>query len=204
MTGNGIVVVDIDDPDLLETVIEHCGDTPMRCRTPNGMHLYYAMRPGVQYGNAVRINGKPIDLRCEGALAVCPWSRSAEGVPYRWEGELLPAAELPPIKISWLRERSPRRFVTPADLRGDLSSAVRRARKYLLSIEGAISGYHGHNRTFRAACVLAIKFGLTLEQAWPLFLEWNVQCEPPWSEKELLHKLQDALKLRFGSRKEGV
>ena len=44
VTGNGVVVVDIDDPDLLEIVIERCGATPMRCRTPSGgMHLYYAM-----------------------------------------------------------------------------------------------------------------------------------------------------------------
>ena len=75
--------------------------------------------------------------------------------------------------------------------------AVRRARSYLAHIEGAKAGDRGHDRTFRVACVLAIKFGLTMQQAWPLINEWNEQCEPPWSEKELLHKLQDAFKLRF-------
>ena len=88
----------------------------------------------------------------------------------------------------------PLRVVVPVQTDGDSHRAVRRARAYLLCVEGAISGFRGHDRTFRVACVLAIKFGLTFEQAWPLFCEWNGQCEPPWSEKELRHKLQDAIK----------
>jgi len=97
-----------------------------------------------------------------------------------------------------------RRVVTPVVPATNAENALWRARGYLAHIEGAIAGMHRHDRTFRVACVLAIKFGLTLEQAWPLFLEWNEQCEPPWSEKELLHKLQDANKKRFVSRKAGV
>ena len=197
LTGNGVVVVDVDDPACTEAVIEHCGATPMRCQTPGGgVHLYYAMRAGVHYGNAVRMKGKPIDLRCESAYAVCAWSRSEKGVPYRWVGDIIAAADLPTIKVAWLRERRPRRVAIAVPAADGSEIAVRRARGYLAHIEGAISGRRGHNRTFRVACVLTIKFGLSLDQAWPLFLEWNEQCEPPWSEKELLHKLQDALKVR--------
>jgi hypothetical protein len=197
VTGKGVVVVDVDDPDLLDIVFARCGDTPMRCRTPSGgMHLYYAMRSGIRYGSAVRINGKPIDLRCEGAYVVCPWSKSEGGKPYQWIGELVQADDLPPLRVSWLRERKPSRVVSPAIPTTNHENAVWRARGYLAHIEGAIAGMRGHDRTFRVACVLTIKFGLTLEQAWPLFIEWNGQCEPPWSEKELLHKLQDALKQR--------
>lgn len=53
----------------------------------------------------------------------------------------------------------------------------------------------GHDRTFRVACVLAIKFGLSFTEAWPIFCEWNTQCEPPWTDEELRHKLHDAMKL---------
>src|SRR5205807_5418559 len=80
---------------------------------------------------------------------------------------------------------------------GDSGVMIRRARGYIANIEGAISGYRGHDRTMRVAGVLVQKFGLSIEQAMPLFFEWNEQCEPPWSEKELLHKLQDAHRLRF-------
>ncbi len=200
MTGNGVVVVDVDDPGLLGIVTARCGDTPMRCRTPSGgMHLYYAMRRGVRYGNAVRINGKPTDLRCEGAYAVCPWSRNEQGVSYEWIGGPVQARDLPPLKVSWLRERKPKRLVLPVAAPCDPHTAVRRARGYLATVEGAIAGQGGHDRTFRVACVLTIKFGLSFEDAWPLFLEWNEHCEPPWSEKELQHKLQDAGKQRFRS-----
>ncbi len=202
LTGNGVAVVDVDDPSLIEAVTEHCGTTPMQCQTPGGgLHLYYAMRPGVQYGNAVRIKGRPIDLRCEGGYVVCPPSCNEYGLAYGWLDEPITANGLPPIKVSWLRERKPGRLAKMAMVPGidDHDIATRRARAYLAQIEGAVSGRRGHDRTFRVACVLATKFGLSLDRAWPLFLEWNRQCEPPWSEKELLHKLQDALNLRFVS-----
>jgi Bifunctional DNA primase/polymerase, N-terminal len=195
VTGNGVVVIDVDDPAMVSRVLERCGETPMRCQTPSGMHLYYATPEG-GLPTAVRVNRMPIDIRSDGAHAVCPWSRNAAGVPYEWVGGVVPAADLPPIEASWLRERTPKQIVTPDISPCDPSTAVRRARGYLAHIEGAISGQRGHDRTFRVACVLAIKFGLTLEQAWPLMREWNEQCEPPWSDKEIAHKLQDAFKLR--------
>jgi hypothetical protein len=44
-----------------------------------------------------------------------------------------------------------------------------------------------------AAGCLVQKFGLTIEQAWPLMLEFNERCQPPWSTKELVHKLESAI-----------
>lgn len=201
VTGNGVVVVDVDDPALVDAVIDHCGDTPQRTLTPRrGTHLWYRMRNGVHYGNKVKIRGKALDLRCEGAYAVCPWSRSAEGVAYQWLGPVLPANELPLIKVSWLRERKrPQSLPEPIDPGADIGALVRRARAYLATVEGAISGQRGHDRTFRVACILCVRFGLSYEQAWPLLKEWNEHCEPPWADTDLIHKLEDALKKR-GSR----
>jgi hypothetical protein len=67
-----------------------------------------------------------------------------------------------------------------------------RARAYLAKLPGAVSGERGHDRTFRTACVLVLGFGLTPNQAYPLLAEWNTSCEPPWTEKDLRHKLHDA------------
>ena len=73
-----------------------------------------------------------------------------------------------------------------------------RADYHLATIEGAISGQGGHNKTFRVACVLCHKFGLPPDVAFPLMWEWNVtQCEPPWSQAEIRHKLEDAWKARI-------
>jgi len=51
-----------------------------------------------------------------------------------------------------------------------------------------------HNRTMYAAACLVQKFGLTIEQAWPLMLEFNdTKCSPKWTARELLHKLESAV-----------
>lgn len=82
-----------------------------------------------------------------------------------------------------------------------------RARRYLAKMESAIAGQGGHAITFKAACKL-VEFGLGLEAAWPIFLEWNqTHCQPPWTEADLRHKLQDAFrrarpKVEYGQKRE--
>ena len=53
----------------------------------------------------------------------------------------------------------------------------------------AISGSGGDKITF--AVVLALRYGFDLkeDEAWPILLKYNERCEPPWTEKELRHKL---------------
>jgi hypothetical protein len=70
-------------------------------------------------------------------------------------------------------------------------SPLERARAYLAKIPSAISGAGGHDKTFTAACAL-VRFGLSASEAWPLLLEYNARCSPPWNERELEHKLRDA------------
>lgn len=71
-------------------------------------------------------------------------------------------------------------------------SVGERAADYLSRMPESISGQHGHDKAYRAACVLVRGYNLTPEAALPLMQEWNSRCEPPWSERELLHKLEDA------------
>lgn len=91
----------------------------------------------------------------------------------------------------------PIRNVTPEGAeRGDVTE---QARWRLSQLPPAVSGDGGHNRTFHAACVLVLGFGLSVDEALPLLSEWNERCNPPWTEEELLHKLQDASR-RPGAR----
>src|ERR1051325_3099804 len=87
LTGRGLVVVDVDDPAILEAVLEQCGGpTPMTCKTPRGgFHCYFRTEEGGRYGNSVKIGGKGIDVRGEGGYCVCPWSRTETG-GYFWTG----------------------------------------------------------------------------------------------------------------------
>lgn len=81
----------------------------------------------------------------------------------------------------------------PSPVMGE-PSLIERARKYLTFIPGAISGQRGHDTTFRAACALVIGFGIKENVALALLTEWNATCQPPWSEKELQHKISQAAK----------
>lgn len=83
------------------------------------------------------------------------------------------------------------RRATPEALIG----RIRRPRSYIRTIH-AISGQHGHNQTFRAACKLR-DAGLTPEEALCELVIWNrTNATPPWSVQELLHKVQSAYQPR--------
>ncbi len=105
-------------------------------------------------------------------IHVCDWSKI----------EAL-AAEAPKGKTKTTRERGKTR---------PRKSVVDRAAAYLAKIPPAVSGESGHDTTFHAACVLVRDFDLSIEDALPILAEWNERCVPPWSDRELLHKLQDA------------
>ena len=68
------------------------------------------------------------------------------------------------------------------------------ARKYVAAMPPAISGQGGHNQTYRVACTLVQGFGLSAQDALHILVEYNNRCDPPWSEKELRHKLESAEK----------
>ncbi|MBS0190539.1 MAG: bifunctional DNA primase/polymerase [Planctomycetes bacterium] len=80
---------------------------------------------------------------------------------------------------------------TPTFIASD--AVLRRATAYLDRIPPAISGSGGHGQTYAAATALVHGFGLDPEAAFSLLWErYNPRCEPPWSEKELRHKVTDA------------
>jgi len=68
-----------------------------------------------------------------------------------------------------------------------------RARAYLAKLPPSIQGFRGSDALFEAAQSLIRGFSLPDADSWPLLLEWNAtHATPPWSERELRHKLQDA------------
>jgi len=71
-------------------------------------------------------------------------------------------------------------------------SVIERARRYLDTIPGAVSGAGGHNQTFTAACAMILGFGLTKAEAAVMLSDYNRRCEPKWSERELQHKIDSA------------
>jgi len=66
-----------------------------------------------------------------------------------------------------------------------------------------ISGCHGHDATFAVALALRHGFALSKAQARPIMQKFNARCDPPWSEKELEHKLDSASKVTRHSKPRG-
>lgn len=73
----------------------------------------------------------------------------------------------------------------------DRTAIVDRCRRYVEKMPPAIAGNRGHDAAFNVACEL-FRFGLTDAEALVVFSEYNARCEPPWNDREIEHKLNDA------------
>lgn len=72
---------------------------------------------------------------------------------------------------------------------------IERARKYLGCMEASVSGSEGHNKCYGAACALVQGFDFDDSLALRLLAEeFNPRCSPPWSDRELRHKIAQARK----------
>ena len=78
--------------------------------------------------------------------------------------------------------------------RCDLADRAARAQRFLLAVDPAVAGQHGDLRTFRICCRVVRGFELSDHEAMSVLCEWNARCQPPWSERELLIKVQNARK----------
>lgn len=169
--------------------------------------LYYVAGPVCSLRRKLpKVDGKAptiAELRATGLQTVFPGSIHPSGERIEWASDGEPARVRPALlkaavnaladeverRLGIVRQvaTSPKRASAPAN-----DNAVLRAEKYLAKIPGAIEGQGGDDATFAVACVLVLGFNLTPDQAWPLLLNWNTQCVPPWDEKPLRRKLDEA------------
>ena len=78
-----------------------------------------------------------------------------------------------------------------ANLTGE--QRMERASKYLAKLPPAIQGENGSRTTFIAAMKLLTRCGLNEKETYDLMRrEYNHRCSPPWTDSELLKKVQDA------------
>ena len=182
-------------------MLDECGDTPWKVKTPRGgMHLGYRKRKGTAVNNAVKIRGLDIDIRTDGGLEVLPFSTTEHG-RYEFLGSgVIAVAELPVAKIGWTRERTRTQVGRAVEPPSDATFMERRATRWLETVargSPAVSGQRGHDATFRVACKLIHYFGLGRDAAIRLLMTiYNPLCRPPWELKDIEHKVDDALKKR--------
>jgi predicted P-loop ATPase len=169
-------------------------DTASVLTPSGGVHLYYRLPPGFFVPNK-RALFEGVDVRGEGGYVVGPGSPHKNGGTYQEVSETLTDAP------AWLLE------LVSAPLEGDKPVTVHRtieptspegvraiawAKVLLASAEPAIEGQGGSDRLFAVACRLMYS-ALPLDVLQELVEEvYNPRCDPPWSQREIEHKLEDA------------
>lgn len=191
-TISNLVIVDTESkPTAQRWLTTHKTDLmPRIVKTKRGYHFYYQQPEHEVQGNRAKVFGKDMDIRGEGGYVLAPPSRHSEGY-YKTERTGPPANRqfatkmLPMFRTSWL----PKKTEYKPDEGLDISNGV----KYISKIT-AVSGQDGHGNTYRAVCCLR-KSGMDKDSAYAAMLMWNeTNADPPWSQQEIRHKVEDAYK----------
>lgn len=202
---NGIFVVDLDvgtEKDGVAALLELASGRPipdtLSVLTPSGgVHLYFRLPPGAHVPTTRSVLARGVDVKGEGGFVVGPGSPHRSGGEYRevpgsladppaWLLELVTRAPEPARAVP----ESAHRTIDPESSAGE--RAVAWAREYLARAEPAVEGQGGSDKLFAACCHLMYS-ALPLDTLRELVLEvYNSRCEPPWSEREVEHKLADA------------
>ena len=194
---SGIVVVDTDTDDGEKWVREHLPETPLSVQTAKGVHRYFR-HPGGQIRNAARIRAG-VDIRADGGYVLGPSSIHPSGVVYEPIGDIPTTLDaLPMFDPGWIPSRHTAAPARPAQARSsvglDRHRLLQRVRAYLAKVDPAIEGQAGDHHTFTVVCRVVRGFDLGDAEAMDVLGEWNHTCEPPWSERELEEKIQNARK----------
>lgn len=208
--SGGLIDVDLDCPEAIALADRFLPPTPAvtgRPRAPRSHRFYIADGVTTERHRDPRAGTVIVEIRGTGSQTLVGPSVHPSGEPYdtlkgepaRVSGEALTAAVAAlaaaviesrggsPSSPAW-PESPPLAACPPA-----ADEALRRAEAYLDAIEPAISGAGGHNRTYAAATAMVHGFALDVETAFGLLRDrYNPRCRPPWSERELRHKVDDA------------
>lgn len=207
--GTRLVFLDVDIKNgkrgdvVLAELIRNNG--PMgwtrQVRTPNlGMHFWFKCPAGVTIGQSVDKLGIGLDVRTN---IVAPPSR-VNGAAYEWVDDGAELCEPAPWLLRMMIEASapkqpPQPVSRPTASRrtDDVGKRAERAVRYVEAIDPAVAGQGGHEQTFRVAQHLAKGFALPHSIALEILNWYNSRCLPPWSPRELEHKLASAYKARI-------
>lgn len=207
-----LVNVDLDCAEARELAEQFLPSTPAvtgRTSTPASHRWYVAEGAATLQHRDPVTRAMIVELRSTGAQTLVGPSLHPSGEPYTLltgepahvSAEVLTASVVALANAvvkqrhgdRWPARSASNQGVVCTPPSGSSADVERRAIAYLESLPPAISGQGGHATTYAAATAVAHGFGIEPDQALRLLLEhYNPRCEPPWSEKELRHKVDDA------------
>jgi hypothetical protein len=214
--ASGMVAIDIDvqheGAATWRALLEKHGDIPLTpgMRTKSGGWRFFFCEPPQERApsKAQIYLGVGVEYHAHNHLAIIPPSVGDNGRPYSWLAAPwdVHVAELPEwilvlaldiqsrTQTQTVRRHAPIGSSALATYDADRAKVVERARAYVAKMPIAIEGQRGSAACMAVANKLVQGFGLTREEARPLIAEYSDRCEPPWSDQELSHKLDDAEK----------
>jgi len=206
--GEGLVALDIDADNqvgIFDPLNPALADT-LRSRGAKGCQIWLRMSGSYPNGQSfynLKIGERKVgEWRCgPGAQSIIfgrhPNSTAENEIRYR-QIVAKPVIEIPFSRINW-----PPDWVLPWVKKAGPKSAQdeagnnldKRIAAYIAAIPGAdgSGGHDGHSQTLKAASALVNGWGLSIDEAMAYMQVYNQRCEPRWTDKELLHKLEDAL-----------
>lgn len=196
-----LVAIDIDGPEGVASFAELAAgrDTPTRVSlTGSGKGCQRIYRAAAHQDlskirNAVQFR-PGLDVRATGGQIVVPPSVHPSGRAYEWLDPDAPIAELP----DWLYDEiasddTPAEAAGPADHepRADppLATRLAKALVYVAELPAAVSRQGGHNALLVAAAAAYRGHDLPRAEARRVLDIYNARCLPPWTPRELEHKL---------------
>jgi hypothetical protein len=189
---NGLVVVDCDSREGWLEWEAKMPPTPLRVKTRRGMHYYYR-HPGeyVKSGSHLKLPDKEFehDIKGDRSYVLFPGSIRGGRQYTVWptqdnpEARWINPSRLPLFSMEW------RPDMTSVD--NWSSKKVINLQAYMSSIR-AVAGQGGDATTYRL-CKILRENEVDQVEAMALISEWNrTNCDPPWSARDLMHKLRGA------------
>jgi|GEM_PF-537145 len=201
-----LVDIDLDCPEAIELAESYLPHTPAitgRPSSPKSHRWYIATGATTQKHTDPNDGSMIVELRSTGGQTVVGPSIHPDGEPY----DVLnaePATVPTPMLAACVKALADAVIVkrgVPAPTKQPLTGSwppiqgdvEARAIAYLAAMPPAISGSSGHSQTFAAATALVHGFGIAPGRALAILAaDYNPRCSPPWSDRELQHKINQA------------
>jgi hypothetical protein len=216
--SDGLVAIDLDRDELVDPFLALTPvlRTTLRTYGARGCQIWLRAKGEYPNGQAVYtiqdVGGQKVaEWRCggeKGAQSVI-WGAHPNGMRYR-RLVAAPAIEIDFEAIGWPagwvlpwekkapRPRTPQRGFTGT--RGP--DIAQRIRAYIDKVDLAIEGESGSTPTFRLACTLVRDWACERDEAIGYMHHYSQnRCKPPWSDTEIEHKVDDAIRRTQGEQR---
>lgn len=178
LAENRLVVLDFDNKDAARAFCrKHPDLSTFIVETRRGAHFYFDGSTQTRKFPHGDIKGNGYVVYPDSVVAGWQYRFARQGPLQPFPESLFPATPAP---------------TGSARVGGSIRTAeIKNIQAYIRKIF-SIQGQHGSDACFRTACILR-DAGLSQADALAELIEWNVtNAQPPWSVRELAHKVTDA------------